>query len=112
MESTVFIQLIDDSISQGIASEMLRVVKPNGYIVLTDWRYNFDRPGYKALSADRVARLFGVGTRTSVVCRTRGALIPPLGRALSRYCSWLYFPVCWLFPPLVGQVTVVLRKAA
>ena len=112
MESTVFIQLMDDSISQGIAGEMLRVVKPNGYIMLTDWRYSFGRPGYKALSPHRIAQLFGVGTRTAVVCRSRGALIPPLGRALSRYFSSLYFPVCRLFPVLVGQVTVVLQKTA
>jgi SAM-dependent methyltransferase len=110
MESTMFIQMTDESTSQGIASEMLRVVKPDGYIMLTDWRYSFGRPGYQALSPNRIARLFGVGTRTSVVSRTHGALIPVLGRALSRYCSWLYFPVCALFPLLVGQMTVVLRK--
>ncbi len=110
MESTVFIQMTDESISQGIANEMLRVVKPNGYIMLTDWRYSFGRKGYRALSPNRIARLFGVGTRTSVVSRTHGALIPALGRALSRYCSPLYFPVCTLFPLLVGQMTVVLRK--
>jgi ubiquinone/menaquinone biosynthesis C-methylase UbiE len=110
MESTMFIQLMDESICQAIAGEMLRVVKPNGYIMLTDWRYSFGRPEYRALSPHRIARLFGVGTRTSVVCRTHGALIPPLGRALSRYVPSLYFPVCRVFPLLVGQMTVVLRK--
>jgi ubiquinone/menaquinone biosynthesis C-methylase UbiE len=112
MESTMFIQVTDEAMSQGIASEMIRVVKPNGYIMLTDWRYSFGRKGYQSLSSKRIARLFGVGTRTSVVCRTHGALIPPVGRALSRYCPSLYFPLCRLFPLLVGQVTVVLRKMA
>jgi ubiquinone/menaquinone biosynthesis C-methylase UbiE len=112
MESTMFIQMTDESISHGIAGEMLRVVKPNGYIMLTDWRYSFGREGYQALSPNRIARLFGAGTRTSVVSRTHGALIPVLGRALSRYCSALYFPVCAVFPLLVGQMTVVLRKTA
>jgi ubiquinone/menaquinone biosynthesis C-methylase UbiE len=110
MESTMFIQLTDESISQRIANEMLRVVKPNGYIMLTDWRYSLGHQEYQALSPRRIARLFGVGTRTSVVCRARGALIPPLGRALSRYFSSLYFPVCRLVPVLVGQITVILRK--
>jgi len=41
----MFIQLMDESICQGIATEILRVVKPNGYIMLTDWRYSFGRPG-------------------------------------------------------------------
>ena len=112
MESTMFIQLTDESIAQAIAHEMLRVVKPNGCIMLTDWRYSFGHREYRAVSASRIARLFGVGTRTSVVCRTRGALIPPLGRALSRYFSSLYFPVCRFLPVLVGQMTVVLRKTA
>jgi ubiquinone/menaquinone biosynthesis C-methylase UbiE len=112
MESTMFIQLTDEPMAQGIAAEMLRVVKPDGYIMLTDWRYSFGRPGYRALSTDRIGRLFDVGTRTSVVSKTHGALIPVLGRTLSRYLSSLYFPVCKVFPMLVGQVTVVLRKIA
>jgi ubiquinone/menaquinone biosynthesis C-methylase UbiE len=110
MESTMFIQLTDDTICQGIANEMLRVVKPDGFILLTDWRYSFGRQGYRALSRKRITRLFGVGARTSVVCRTHGALIPPVGRTLSRYIASIYFPVCRLFPALVGQLTVVLKK--
>jgi ubiquinone/menaquinone biosynthesis C-methylase UbiE len=110
MESTVFLQLTDESIATGIASEMVRVVKTGGYILLTDWRYSFGRKGYVAVSPERIARLFGVGKDTAVVCRTNGALLPPLGRALSRYLPSLYFPVCKLLPFLVGQVTTVLRK--
>jgi ubiquinone/menaquinone biosynthesis C-methylase UbiE len=110
MESTMFVQLTDETMAQGIANEMLRVVKPGGYIMLTDWRYSFGRLGYRALSRTRIANLFGVGTRSSVVCQTYGALIPVLGRALSQYASSLYFPLCKLLPPLVGQVTVILQK--
>ncbi len=110
MESTVFLQITDESIAQGIASEMVRVVKPGGYLMLTDWRYSFGHEGYVAVSPKRIARLFGVGSRTTLVCRTRGALLPPLGRLLSQYVPALYFPVCEMFPFLVGQVTVVLRK--
>jgi hypothetical protein len=80
--------------------------------MLTDWRYSFGRTGYQALSRKRLARLFSVGTRTSLVCQTRGALIPPLGRLLSRSFSSLYFPICAVLPLLVGQTTVALRKAA
>jgi ubiquinone/menaquinone biosynthesis C-methylase UbiE len=111
MESTMFIQLTDEPMAQAIANEMLRVVKPGGFLMLTDWRYSFGRPGYRALSAKRIADLFGVGTRSMVVCRKHGALIPALGRTLSQYVSSLYFPVCKLLPPLVGQVTVILQKA-
>lgn len=109
-ESTMFIQITDESISRDIAREMLRVVKPGGYIVLTDWRYSFGRAGYRALSGKRIRRLFAVGTSTSVVYKTHGALIPVVGRALSRYGSSLYFLTSRLLPFLVGQMTVVLRK--
>jgi ubiquinone/menaquinone biosynthesis C-methylase UbiE len=112
MESTMFIQLTDESMAQSIASEMLRVVKPAGYILLTDWRYSFGRARYRALSRARIRRLFSVGTRTSIVLGTHGALIPVLGRTLSRYAPALYFPMCKVFPMLVGQVTVVLRKTS
>jgi len=110
MESTMFVQITDEMTAAGIAMEMVRVVKPGGYIMLTDWRYSFGRQGYSAVSPERIARLFRVGSKTSVVCRRYGALLPPLGRALSRYMPSLYFPVCRVFPFLVGQVTVVLRK--
>ncbi len=76
MESTMFIQLTNESMAQAIASEMLRVVKPDGYIMLTDWRYSFRRRGYSALSPDRIARLFGVGTcLLHCIAWTRGALV-------------------------------------
>ncbi len=110
MESTMFVQITDEVMAAGIAQEMVRVIKPGGYVMLTDWRYSFGRKGYLAVSPERIARLFGVGTKTSVVCRKHGALLPPLGRALSRYLPSLYFPICRLFPFLVGQVTVVLQK--
>lgn len=111
MESTMFVQLTDEPMAQAIASEMLRVVRPGGYVLLTDWRYSFGQPGYRAVSRARIRRLFSVGTRTSVVLRTHGALIPLLGRALSRYAPSTYFPVCRILPALVGQMTVVLQKS-
>ena len=110
MESTMFTQMTDEATAAAIAAEMLRVTKPGGYLMLTDWRYNFGRPGYRGLSRARIERLFRVGVECSVVCRKRGALVPPLGRTLSRYASWLYFPVCAALPFLAGQMTVALRK--
>lgn len=110
MESTMFVQITDEAMASGIAREMVRVVKPGGYIMLTDWRYSFGRPGYSAVSPQRIASLFGVGSATRVVCVRKGALLPPLGRALSRYLPTLYFPLCRVLPFLVGQVTVMLQK--
>jgi ubiquinone/menaquinone biosynthesis C-methylase UbiE len=112
MESTMFIQLTDESLSGQIADEMLRVVKPEGYIMLTDWRYSWRHPEYCKLSSRRIAQLFHVGKKTSQVSYHYGALIPPIGRFLSSYLPSLYFGVSKICPFLVGQVTVVLQKMA
>lgn len=110
MESTMFIQLADDASSRRIAQEMLRVVKPSGYVMLIDWRYSLRHPEYKALSKKRIASLFGVGLETTQHCRTYGALIPPIGRFLSTYLQPLYFIVQKTLPFCVGQVVTVLQK--
>ncbi len=110
MEETMFIQLTDDNLSKRIADEMLRVVKPSGYIMLIDWRYSYGHSDYKSLSRSRIASLFHVGTRTTIVCCKHGALIPPCGRVMSSYFSSLYFIVSRIVPFLVGQVTTVLQK--
>ena len=58
MESTMFVQLTDEELSQKISQEMLRVTKPGGYILLIDWRYG--KPGntdYLAVSNKRITKL-------------------------------------------------------
>jgi ubiquinone/menaquinone biosynthesis C-methylase UbiE len=112
MESTLFIQLVDDDLARRVANEMVRVAKPLGYIVLIDWRYSYRHPEYKAVSRKRIADLFAVGTKTRVHCRRRGALIPPMGRFLSRYLPPLYFVAQRMLPFSVGQLTTVLQKVA
>lgn len=111
LESTMFVLLPSEDMARGIARDMVRVTRPGGYLMLIDWRYS--KPGsdvYKAMSKRRVSELFDVGGSTSVVTRQRGALVPPVGRALSRYAPSLYFLAQALFPPAVGQITTVLRK--
>ena len=109
-ESTMFIQLTDDALASRIASEMVRVTRSGGFLMLTDWRYSFGRAGYRALSRRRVRELFQVGTQTRLIHRTQGALLPPIGRFLSRYAPSIYFLIARVFPPLVGQVTYLLEK--
>lgn len=111
MESTLFIHLTDDHLAAQIATEMVRVTKRNGYLVLTDWRY--PKPGnshYKALTKQRISSLFRVGNYTEASGTFRGPLLPPVGRFLSRYFASAYFPIHALFPFLSGMVTTVLKK--
>jgi SAM-dependent methyltransferase len=111
-ETTMFIHSVDDELSRQIASEMIRVTRPGGYILLTDWRYG--KPGsaaHKAVTQRRIRQLFGFG-RETIKCGTFGGpLIPPVGRFLSSHWSSIYFLVRAWFPFLVAQTTTVLRKA-
>lgn len=111
-ESTMFVQVTDEDLAKTIADEMLRVTRLGGFILLADWRYS--RPGnsffYKGLGTRRIRRLFDVGTRTQLYSVHKGALIPPVGRFLSKYISVLYFVCQSLCPFLVGQRTTVLQK--
>ena len=110
-ESTLFMMLTSEPVARKVAAEMLRVTRPGGYVMLVDWRYAEPRSqDHRAVSASRIKSLFNVGVATDVVVRERGALIPPLGRFLSRVAPPLYFVVQTLLPFAVGQITTVLRK--
>lgn len=111
-ESTMFATLPDDELSADIAREMIRVCRPGGYLLLVDWW--MPKPGdtnYKALTPKRLRQLFGVGGATTLCTVQRGALVPPLGRFLSKHLPSLYFPIAKVFPYLTGQVTYLLQKS-
>jgi ubiquinone/menaquinone biosynthesis C-methylase UbiE len=109
--STMFIQITDDDLSQEIADEMLRVTKPGGHVLLSDWRYSrLGSSHYKAMSQKRISRLFAAGVRTTICGIFRGELVPPVGRFLSKNLPSVYFMVQRVFPFLVGQMTTVLEK--
>jgi SAM-dependent methyltransferase len=104
MESTMFVQLTDEELSHQIASEMLRVSRR--YLLLIDWRYG--KRGYRAVTPERIHRLF---PGTVIVHERPGALIPPLGRRLSRFCPAFYLPLRSLFPFLAGVRVTLLQKS-
>jgi SAM-dependent methyltransferase len=111
-ESTMFYQISDEALAARIAREMVRVTRRGGFLILSDWRYAKPRSTtYRAVTAGRIARLFGVPDTARVRRRVRGALVPPLGRFLSHRAPALYFAVHALAPFLVGQITTVLQKA-
>jgi len=111
-EFTMFATLPDDVLAAEIAREMVRVCKEGGYLLLVDWRTPKPRDSnYKALTLKRLRMLFGVGRDTRLVAVCRGALIPPVGRFLSKYLPSAYFLIAAVFPFLVGQVAYVLQKS-
>ena len=109
--SAMFLQVPDEDLSARIASEMIRVTKTSGHILISDWRYSkLGSPEFKAMNKKRIARLFSVGSHTLVQGVFPGQLIPPVGRFFSGHLPSLYFLVRAVFPFLVGRVTTVLRK--
>ena len=109
--SSMFLQVPDEALSGRIAAEMVRVAKPAGHILVTDWRYS--KPGsseFKRVDERRIARLFSVGSHTTVQGVFPGQLIPPVGRFFSEHLPSLYFLVRAAFPFLVGRVTTVLQR--
>lgn len=109
-ESTMFIQLTDENLAKQIASEMFRCCRQDGFIMLIDWKFNFWKKEYKSVDVSRISELFSIGTKTSLVCQTDGALVPPLGRFLSKYCPAFYFLIQIFLPFLVVQNVTLLKK--
>jgi SAM-dependent methyltransferase len=109
MESAMFVQVLDEEMARQIASEMRRVTKPGGAILLGDWRYDDPRrPGiYRGVSRRRIMRLF---PRMQARACFGGALVPPVGRRLSRSAPSLYFLAQRIMPILVGYRVMVLGK--
>lgn len=111
VESTMFLQMTDEGIASAIAAEMIRVTAPGGSIVLRDWRMGNPRdPTHAPLTKKRARALFHVGLKTDIVSHHRGALLPPLGRFLSRRAPWAYFLVQSMVPMLSAQMVTRLRK--
>jgi ubiquinone/menaquinone biosynthesis C-methylase UbiE len=110
-ESTMFIHATDEVVARKIAAEMIRVTKPGGTLLISDWRYAKPRNRhYKAVTKKRLSGLFQAGVRTKFHKRYRGSLLPPVGRFFSRHSAWSYFAVQALFPFLTGHMVTVLKK--
>lgn len=110
-EGTMFAALTDNGLRQRISSEMLRVCRPGGYLLLIDWRIpKWRDANYRALTKREVRNLFEVGVKTDLIGTYRGALVPPIGRFLSTWLPSLYFVVRAAAPFLVGQVAYLLKR--
>lgn len=110
-ESTMFVQITNNKISQKIANEMIRITKKGGYLILFDWRYGkFNNANFLACSKKRIEELFKVDKSTKLISIEKGMLIPPIGRFLSKNMSSMYFVFSKLFPFFIGQVAYILQK--
>ncbi len=84
-QSTVFTSILDDSMKQAVAGEMLRVLRPAGAIVWYDFHMNNPRnPHVRGVGRKEIAGLFP-GCELKL---RRVTLAPPIARRLVRV-SWM-----------------------
>ncbi len=106
LQSTVFTSILDPDLKRRVAAEMMRVVKPAGFILWYDYHVNNPwNPDVRGVKRREIKRLFPS-------CRVelkRITLVPPLARFLAPYS---YLACCLLekFPPLCTHYLGVIRK--
>lgn len=106
-EQFCFCHIPNADVRRKIANEMLRVVRPNGFILVHDWRMS--RGAIYGVPQTIIRDLFRVGTDTTVIARIPSQLWPPIGRSVSKYVPGLY-QLGWRIPALVGSRLTVLKR--
>ncbi len=84
LQATMFTSILDLSLKERIAAEMLRVLKPDGVILWYDFRFNNPRnPDVRGIKKLEIQKLFP----NCRIALEKITLAPPLARALAPY-SW------------------------
>lgn len=93
MQFTVFTSILDTGMRRSIATEMLRVLKPDGIILWYDYHMNNPKnPDVKGVKKKEIHELFPHGQITL----KRITLAPPITRLIA-HRSWL---ICYLLEKL------------
>lgn len=107
MQSTVFTSILDAGMKRQIASEMLRVVRPQGLIVWYDFHMNNPaNADVRGIRKNEIRELFPGCT----VDLQKLTLAPPIGRPLARLSRRLYI-VCSAIKPLCSHYLGIIQKA-
>lgn len=88
LQSTVFTSILDPLMKRQVAREMLRVLRPGGYVLWYDFFVNNPRnPDVHGIGKREIRDLF---PRCSITFQ-RLTLAPPLGRRIGSYSSFIYY---------------------
>ncbi len=107
LQFTVFTSILDGEIRRRIASEMLRVLSPRGFILWYDYRLNPTNPQTRGVEKAEIASLF---PDCDILYR-RVTLAPPLARLVAPR-SWFLCATLGLFSPLKTHYLAAIRKEA
>ena len=105
LQFTVFTSVLDDAMRRALASEMLRVLKPDGFIVWYDHRWNPVNHQVRGIGAAEIRRLFP-DCQYDV---RRVTLAPPLTRRIVPR-SWLLGAFLSAMPLLRTHYLAAIRK--
>lgn len=87
IQATVFTSILKREVRQLLASEMLRVLRPDGMIIWYDFRvYNPKNPDVRGVTREEIAQLFA----NCKVVLQKITLAPPLGRCVAPVSPSLY----------------------
>lgn len=111
LQATMFTSVLDSEIRSRIAAEMLRVLKPQGFIIWYDFLLNNPKNAdVSGVGKGEITRLFS-GCRLDL---KRVTLVPPLARWLAPRSWFLAYAVSHL-PPLcthyMGVITRLIARA-
>jgi ubiquinone/menaquinone biosynthesis C-methylase UbiE len=107
MQSTVFTSILDAGMKRQIASEMLRVLRPQGLIVWYDFHVNNPaNVDVRGIRKSEIEELFPGCT----IDLQKLTLAPPIGRPLARLSRKLYI-VCSAIKPLCSHYLGIIQKA-
>ncbi len=103
---TLFSSVPDEDVSAAIAHELLRIVRPGGFVILYDMRRKSPgNPNVHPVSREDVRRWFPrAPMRTTTI-----TLAPPIARRTGQTAPWLYGPLSRI-PLLRTHTMYILRR--
>ncbi len=110
MEQFCFCHILDDTVIKTISTEMVRVAKPGGYILIMDWIIGSAKRKYNGITKTKISNLFCRKRETQIVRRFPAKLAPPLGRVLSKYAPTFYPIAMRALPFAVLAKLTLLRR--
>lgn len=106
LQSTVFTSVLDDVVRQQIASEMLRVLKPNGLILWYDFLVNNPKnPDVRGVPKGEISALFS-GCKFDL---RRVTLVPPVLRWIAPRSWFLAYALSHVRPFCTHYLGVITR---
>lgn len=95
LQSLVFTSILDEEMRRALAEEMMRVLRPNGFIVWYDFVYdNPWNPHVRGISKSAVSKYFAGST----IYLKKTTMAPPLARRI--------VPVSWVLAEFIQALSV------